>query len=548
MTAAGFHDLFVQHWDAGTGMPGDRRRVSGSWTTKDFADSLARLNCPVDAATIDRWRNGTNQTNRRATLLAILAVFFPQNAGGTAQHPDRQKMLDAWTQAQRRAGRPQPDAADMQQAGAALLAAPREPDAIGFVVSGPRLAIAPPPDSDRAAAALPLVQALLPLVVEKLRDLDATVGARLDNQPAWRSLPTALHGLIGALGNATPETLPDLVVLIYHRTLTLGSCVELDDRLGATPSLQGEPLEPEIRRSLADSLKTLATWLLQFPSVREADAAQRGFLTRPELFEAVRPRLEDARRVIQTAAATRALSEEDAAEAAAPAEIAATPGMQGEKAGYRAISTARHLAVTALGWKLSLGAALLTGAVASDYATKSALVGTLGSFLAQVEAPVIRLVEGSPYDLITHVRHGLALAREDGQPEVPDQPAMPPQLPRRPEEEAAPPPDFDLDEAVRRIEAGQAPPEAWWPFIIDLPENFEKRAPHEEGLRCTTLTPLAGLRNLQRLSLNKASVADLAPIAGLDKLTVIIGRKGIRPFDRARKGQSLLVADILREG
>jgi len=60
------------------------------------------------------------------------------------------------------------------------------------------------------------------------------------------------------------------------------------------------------------------------------------------------------------------------------------------------------------------------------------------------------------------------------------------------------------------------------------------------------LAPLAKLANLQTLWLDGTRVSDLAPLAGLAKLTVSILGREIRPFDLARQGRSLRVADILK--
>ncbi len=521
MAEAEFHRLFRHHWEAGTGgrtrfrerwwgaqLPDGRDR----WTPETFADALVHHGASVSPGLIARWVGGAGPLPDSAALLAILATFFPAPSDGSWPHPDRQRMLDAWTAALRAAGRAPPDAAAMQRLGAELLAAPREPDAIGFVVAGKRLAIAPPAQSDRDAAALPLVAQLLPLVVEKLRDLVDTMGARLDNQRAWRGLPAAARGLLGAVGNAAPEMLPDRIAVLYHRTLSLGSFVEQDDRLGGTPNALDEALEPDIRRALADALASLAPWLLQFPSVREADAARRDFLKRPELFEAVRPQVADAKRVFAEAAATGALSEEDAAEVTAIAEVAERQGLQAEKAGYRAIGTARHLVGSALGWNLCESSALFGGG-GTDEAIRLALAHVLGAFLLRAEMPALRLMEGADHALASSVRRGLAMVRAEAvaaSADARDEPVAPPR--RQDDAATGPPPDFDTDRVRETILAGRAPPAAWVPWITEL--DLRKTA-------LADLAPLAGLANLQTLLLNGTRVADLAPMAGLANLQTL---------------------------
>jgi len=64
--------------------------------------------------------------------------------------------------------------------------------------------------------------------------------------------------------------------------------------------------------------------------------------------------------------------------------------------------------------------------------------------------------------------------------------------------------------------------------------------------RVRDLASIAGLANLQSLWLDNTQVSDLTPLARLAELDVRIGDRQIRPFDLARQGRSLRIADILK--
>jgi hypothetical protein len=84
---------------------------------------------------------------------------------------------------------------------------------------------------------------------------------------------------------------------------------------------------------------------------------------------------------------------------------------------------------------------------------------------------------------------------------------------RAPIQPTDPPADFDIEEAAQMIHAGTAPPSNWRPFIHELPLG---------NRRLRTLTPLAGLTNLRRLTKVSVYVADISAIAGLVSLEELI--------------------------
>lgn len=95
MSETTFYGFFMKHWRLGTGLPAGKTRQSGCWTTDDFQAALTKEKASADAATIERWVAGLNQTNRYPTMVGILNVFF-SSCPGNAPHPDRVQMEAVW--------------------------------------------------------------------------------------------------------------------------------------------------------------------------------------------------------------------------------------------------------------------------------------------------------------------------------------------------------------------------------------------------------------------------------------------------------------------
>ncbi len=484
MAERSFAELLAAHLDAGT-RPGLKPgAVGGKWTAPAFGTATN-----VDQRTVRNWRSSRKSTlPDEEDLGFILDALF---ADDPTLRAERQALQDAW------------DAASLRKASVTLAAAQPEPDGAIFVEGDNRLELQQGLPDDDAVSRQPGIARRQALIVEKLQDLMAAVGNRLDNQRGWRPLPTKAQRLLAALENTPAEAIPGQLVELYDRTMSLASFVELDDALGKAPGAADDPLDPDIRRALADALSTLAPWLRSFPSVVAWDTARHDALTRPELFAAVRAQLDDARALIRLAGEAEALSPEDVARAIEPLETARLEGFQAEKAGYRGLATARNLLTRTIGIKaLALTAALYSGAIASDFSTKSRLVQSVGTFLERAEDQALRLAAHLPGDLAAAIRH--VLTRRVRDDETQHGVLAPP-----PSHQRDPPPDFDMGEVKRMVLAGQAPPAAWVPFIHQL--DFI-------GEPLSDLTPLSGLTSLQSLYLNKTHVVDVTPLSGLSGL------------------------------
>ena len=360
---AAFGALLDRHLRAGT-RPDPNN--SEPWTDTAFAKAIPGRDADSQGSSprrVANWRKGTSLPNAIEPILR--ALFGPIRSDGGA---DREQLRDAY------------DRARLADNRATIEAAPLEPDAVDYIEAGARLVLVAGAASDAEAAADPAIARRLATVIERLHDLLEIVGARLDNQRAWRLLPRRAQRALDAADRPIAD-LPSHLIDLYDNTVSLGSFIAQDDALGSDPEAFDLPLDHDIRRAVVDYLAVAAPWLRGFPSVLAWDSARQDFLSRPELFEPVRASLDAARGFFGVAATARALSPEDAERGALPLETAARPGVLAEKAAYRGVANARRL----LTRSTALMAGFLSGAVASDFATRSDLVKHLGALLADGE-------------------------------------------------------------------------------------------------------------------------------------------------------------------
>jgi hypothetical protein len=271
----------------------------------------------------------------------------------------------------------------------------------------------------------------------------------------------------------------------YTQLLRLGGFLETDIRVQKDLTAMDDPLDADIHGLLTALVRAAAPWLRGFPTVETWDDEAGKALSRPDLFQ-------PARDFVRIARDDLVIPQQDAAEMAALGEAGGERGYQQNKAGNRSVAGTWNL-ILALG-------TFLSGAVASDFATRSPLVQRAGATLAATETAVEAFAATRSPDLRQAL---LALTREGGQVDAPTPTALPVKVdPLVPE---------DVQEQARRmILAGHAPPEAWRPFILHL--NFIG----ETAL--TDMVPLAGLTALQNLLLTRTQVSDVAPLAGLTAL------------------------------
>nr|WP_294506336.1 DnaB-like helicase N-terminal domain-containing protein [uncultured Rhodopila sp.] len=250
--------------------------------------------------------------------------------------------------------------------------------------------------TDRNAATDPLRQQLQAAICDAAAEL-ADIAGRISNSRTWGRVSLTAK-LMHSLLAADPLTLPSRLGEIYAAMLRLGRFLETDIRVQRDTASLDDPLAPDIHGLLTDVVQMAAPWLRGFPTVAAWDDEAGKALVRADLFQ-------PARDFTRIAREQQIISEQDSAEIEMLAETADEQDYQGQKAGNRAVGSAKNLLLATAGTV----AVFLSGAVSSDFATRSLLVQRAGATLAAAEAQVEAIAANLPNDL----RHALeALVKE----------------------------------------------------------------------------------------------------------------------------------------
>ena len=534
---------------------GFRPSASGQapWTMAEFAERLSgSLGAgTISPQTVEDWLNGASLPDEQTTFPAILQLLFAEDP---ALSNYRASLADFFEQAKlfERRVRATQDTVRIERrpsAGTAitsllgttvssdqasvlnpfyasfvarldrdlqtLKAANSPPDSVIYAETETGFAIVQGQATDAAVAAQAATAQRHRNVIAKIEDLIDACGTRLDNQRSWRRLPQIAKRALEAANRPTIE-LPDALVDLYDHTVSLGSYVSQDDAIGADKNASDAPLDHDIRRALVDFISSASPWLRSFPSALAADDARRDFLIRPELFEPIRRTLPAAREFLEIAGQEGVLSPEDAARATLPLETAERGGVLGEKAGYRGYGNALGLLTrTAVVWLIGF----YSGAISSDFATKSVLVQRAGTFLARAEEQAVQLSASAPDDLriaLENVLKENRLRQEGGAP--PQTPAIMPADGSRP---FRPP----LEPLARWREPIPGLPEEAWPDMITLPAGeFVMGVPEEEEYRNENARPQRRVTVLHPFAMGRTAVTfamwDAAVAAGFAPPTV----------------------------
>lgn len=505
-----FGDLLAHHLF----VLGTRPEISGPniWTKWEFANRLSELSAGVTISlqTVEDWLNGASLPDEQTTFPVILQLLFdkdpdlsedrailtavfeeakraergvlpPQNSVGLGHNPSARTAIISKLGTVIATGNPflrlRPDdtwdIARLDQDLQTLKAAKSPPGSVIYAETETGFAIVQGQATDAEVAAQPATAQRHRNVIAKIEDLIDACGTRLDNQRSWRRLPEIAKRALEAANRPTIE-LPDALVDLYDHTVSLGSYVSQDDAIGADKNASDEPLDHDIRRALVDFISSASPWLRSFPSVQATDDALHEFLTRRELFEPIRRTQRAAREFLEKAGQEGVLSPDDAVRAALPLETAERGGFLGEKAGYRGHGNALGLLTrAAVVWLIGF----YSGAISSDFATKSLLVQRAGSFLARAEEQALELAASAPDDLRIALENVLKenRLRHEGDP-PPQTPAIMPNSGSNP---FRPP----LEPLARWREPIPGLPEEAWPDMITLPAGeFLMGAPKgEEG-------------------------------------------------------------------
>jgi formylglycine-generating enzyme required for sulfatase activity len=505
-----FGELLYHHlFDLGTRPRGAERTP---WTKEEFTGRLSQMGevGTISLQNVEDWLSGERLPDEQVVFPEILQLVFGEDPAFPEERSTLVTLFDEAKRAERGVFPPQ-DAVPVGRrpsAGTAitsllgttdstdqaavfnplyasfvarlnrdlqtLKAAKLPPDSVSYAETETSFAIVQGQATDVEVAAQPATAQRHRNVIAKIEDLIDACGTRLDNQRSWRRLPQIARRALAAADRPTIG-LPDALVDLYDHTVSLGSYVSQDDAIGADRNASDAPLDHDIRRALVDFISSASPWLRGFPSVLAADDARRDFLTRPELFEPIRRALPAAREFLEIAGQEGVLSPEDAARATLPIETAERGGVLGEKAGYRGHGNALGLLTRAATVSIVSLISFYSGAIASDFATKSGLVQRAGGFLARAEEQALQLAASAPEDLRIALENVLKenRLRQEGDP-PPQTPAI---IPTDGSKSFRPP----LEPFAHWRQPIPGLPEEAWPGMINLPSGkFLMGSPQEE--------------------------------------------------------------------
>jgi hypothetical protein len=393
------------------------------WTYAEFASEVpsARGNEYVSERSVSNWCKGTALPEEIEPILR--ALFGPGDRHAAARDALRAAFL----------------AARAEKYTAVVTSA--EPDAAGatWIAAGDQFTMDRTTSlSDQTAAADPLRQQLQAAIRDIAAEL-ADAAGRVSNTATWGKLAAtakAFHTLVDGDPLAVPLRLGEA----YAAMLRFGRFLDTDIRVQRDRQAADDPLDPDIHGPLTDLVGLAAPWLRGFPTVAAWDDAAGRALVRAELF---RP----AREFTRIARDKRAIPNRDAEEMELLAEAEDATDFLGQKAGNRAVGGVQNLIVAVAG---TVGM-FLSGAVASDFATRSLLVQRAGDLLAAAETQVEKFAATLPADL----RHALLGIVKEGKLVADGPSAIIPPTPRQDV------PDDVEEQAKAMILDGRAPPDSW---------------------------------------------------------------------------------------
>jgi hypothetical protein len=463
--AKGKHEL-AKHLREGTRPAAENGEP---WADAEFAGEVQSTREGKQFASprsVSNWRKGKSLPAEIGPILR--ALFGPPNTNrhGTARGELRKAF----------------QAARAEKNAAALRRAKRDPAGGTWVVQDEQFVL----DralraTDKRAAADPIRQQLQSAARFMAEDL-ASRARRLSNSRTWGGITTAAEAFqtVTCLG---PSQVLERLGEAYALLLRLGRFLETDARVRSDPMLMDDPLSPDIHGCLTDLVRTAAPWLRGFPTVAAMDDAAGKALVRADLFEPVREFTRIARE-------HETISARDADEIESLAKTADAQDFEGQKAGTRAVGSAKNLLLAAA----ELVAAFL--AATPDSVSRSLLVQRVLASLTAAQTQIEAITAALPDDL----RYALRALVEEGQ-----------RLDEASSPTVAIPPDLEAQARALILE-GHPPPAEWRPLIHNL--SFA-------GTRLESLDPLAGLTALRRLYLDGTQVSDVSPLAGLTALQVL---------------------------
>ncbi|MBG0798230.1 hypothetical protein IYX23_11180 [Methylocystis sp. L43] len=249
-------------------------------------------------------------------------------------------------------------------------------------------------DSDFAAAEEVPTKNLHALVRQKAQAFAARC-SDFDDRYGWEGFESAAMRFCVEVDRDISE-IPSRIVFVYDACAVLGGFLDQDNRLREQRNSNIAPLDADIRREFFDLIRTAAPWVRSFPTARELDDQAGAYLARRELFE-------PATTIINSAGEKGIISEQDRALISALIKTLEQEGYLSGKAHARGLLATKGMVLKAF----TLVAAFYSGAVSSDFATRSVLVQKIGTVMAAREEQVIKLLEDAPHDIRLAIKAAL---------------------------------------------------------------------------------------------------------------------------------------------
>jgi formylglycine-generating enzyme required for sulfatase activity len=376
-----FATLLSTHMKKGT-RPGISKEP---WSFEGFAgevDSPRKRKDYASPRSVSNWCKGKRLPSEIEPILR--ALFGPP---GSNRHDEREQLRKAF------------QAAQAEKAVEKIRQTEPDPAGARWTVQAEQLVIDRTAGRTDEQAATDPIRRQLQSAVQSLAEELIIKAKRLSNSRTWNDIAPAGEALL-AVVSLDPRQVVERLGETYASLLRLGRFLETDARVRSDPTLMFEPLDPDIHGSLSVLVRTAAPWLRGYPTVAAMDDAAGKALVRGDLHS-------PAREFTRIAREHEAISAQDAEEIESLAGAAGTEDFQGQKAGARAVGSAKNLLlVSAL-----LAAAELAGTSKVERPSRSILVQRVFASLASAQIQIAAIASTMSDDM----RHALQALVEESQ-------------------------------------------------------------------------------------------------------------------------------------
>lgn len=228
------------------------------------------------------------------------------------------------------------------------------------------------------------------------------VAISIENNLGWDDISAScerLHTVILFETQQVPENLGS----IYDCSVDFAKFVEQDNWLRNEGSGNLSALDPVSRRKLEGIVEVLAPWLRRFPTAQQLDDELGSFLGKiPDKLLSIQ--------LANGAQASGLISEEDRKLLQSLLKEIKGAGPIVAKAGIRGDHSIRNLTLTVAAVVLTF----YSGAIASDFSSKSQLVAHASDFLVKNENAVLKHFKGSATDIQQAIKSVIEKSKREG--------------------------------------------------------------------------------------------------------------------------------------